>query len=308
MNPTVSVVIPTHNPDPGRLARTLDGLRAQTLPADQWELILVDNGSPVPVTGAADWHPAARVVREPRLGLTFARLAGVAAAAGPLLVFVDDDNVLARNYLERVVEVFARRPRLGALGGRSVPEWSVEPAPWVHEFAGALALRDLGDAELMADASADRGYPTCAPIGAGMALRCQAWADYVRASARNPGAITDRSGNTLASGGDCDIVLHVFRAGWQVGYSPELSLTHLMPPSRLTREYLGRLNHAIAKSWVQVLDRHGIRPWPRVARWGVPLRKWRAFLRHRSWTGPEEYVRWMGACGQFEGRALLAAP
>ncbi|MDY3557850.1 glycosyltransferase [Gemmata sp. JC673] len=308
MSPTVSVLIPTHNPDAGRLARTLDGLRAQTLPLERWELILVDNGSAAPVAPVLSWHPSAGVLREPRLGLTFARRAGAAAAEGALLVFVDDDNVLAPNYLARVVDAFARRPRLGALGGRSVPEWAVEPAPWVREFAGALAVRDLGDAELIADPSAETGYPACAPIGAGMALRTEAWADYARAGASGRGAITDRSGTSLASGGDCDVVLHVFRAGWQVGYTPELCLTHLLPAARLTREHLARLNHGIAKSWVQVLDRHGLRPWPRVARWTVPLRKWRAYLRYRSWTGPAAYVRWRGACGQFEGRALLGAP
>ena len=44
---TVSVIIPTHNPDPGRLRRTLLGLRAQTLPAAAWEAVLVNNASTV---------------------------------------------------------------------------------------------------------------------------------------------------------------------------------------------------------------------------------------------------------------------
>jgi glycosyltransferase involved in cell wall biosynthesis len=301
----VSVLIPTHNPHAGRLGRTLAGLRAQTLPVGDWELIVVDNGSSVAVAPDMGWHPSARVVREPRLGLTFARLAGAAAAAAPVLVFVDDDNVLAPDYLARVVEVFAAHPRLGAGGGKSVPEWEAAPGPWVGEFAGPLALRDLGDAEQLADAKTQPGYPPCSPIGAGMALRAEAWAAYARATAADPDAVTDRRGGSLASGGDCDIVLHVLAAGWQVGYFPQLALTHLIPTGRTAPDYLARLNHGIAKSWVEVLARHGIRPWPPVARWTVPLRRWRAYFRTRAWAGPAQYVRWRGACGQFEGRALL---
>jgi cellulose synthase/poly-beta-1,6-N-acetylglucosamine synthase-like glycosyltransferase len=43
----VSVVIPTHNPRMDYLARVLEALRAQTLPREQWEIIVVDNGSRV---------------------------------------------------------------------------------------------------------------------------------------------------------------------------------------------------------------------------------------------------------------------
>lgn len=305
MTPAVSVLIPTHNPDPVRLGRTLDGLRRQSLPSDHWELVVVDNGSTPRVDPNLAWHPNARMVGEPKLGLTFARLAGATAAGGRVLLFVDDDNLLAPDYLAHVVEIFERCPQLGAAGGRSVPEWETEPGEWVNEFAGALALRDLGDTELLADTKAESGYPPCGPIGAGMAVRTAAWPAYVRAVQTDPGAVTDRTGQSLTSGGDCDIVMHVFRAGWQVGYFPQLSLTHLIPCGRVQRDYLARLNEGIAKSWVQVLERHGIRVWPRVARWTVPLRKWRAYFKYRAWAGPAEYVRWRGACGQFEGRALL---
>ena len=43
--PRLSVVIPCHNPHGGRLRRVLDGLRAQTLPAGRWEVVVIDNAS-----------------------------------------------------------------------------------------------------------------------------------------------------------------------------------------------------------------------------------------------------------------------
>jgi len=304
MIPTVSVVIPTHAPHAGRLARTLAGLQAQSLPREQWELVIIDNRSPTPIALDLGWHPTARVVREERLGLTNARLAGGAATQGEVLVFVDDDNVLATNYLEAVANLFAGHPRLGAAGGKSLPEWETAPEGWVQEFAGTLALRDLGNEQQIVGPEAT-GYPSCAPVGAGMAIRRSAWTTYTDSVNRDSTAPSDRTGGELTSGGDNDIVLRVLRAGWEVGYFPQLSLNHLIPAGRLSREYLARLNHGIAKSWVQVLDRHGIRPWPPAPRWQVALRKWRAYLQYRAWRGPAEYVRWKGACGQFEGRALI---
>ena len=100
----ISVIIPTHAPHAERLARTLVGLRQQSLPLARWDLVVVDNRSPEPVSLDLSWHPTARVVREDRLGLTHARLAGGAAVRAPLLVFVDDDNVLGLVFLRRVAD------------------------------------------------------------------------------------------------------------------------------------------------------------------------------------------------------------
>jgi glycosyltransferase involved in cell wall biosynthesis len=288
----------------------LEGLKAQTLPRDQWELVLIDNASPDPALLSGidlSWHLHARVARELRLGLTYARLAGFHAARGALLVYVDDDNVLAPNYLQEVISLFAQYPQLGAAGGKSLPGWEVEPLPWVHQFAANLALRDLGKHEQIAGLTAPPSYPAFAPVGAGMALRREVLDGYeevLRDRARP--ALLDRCGGQLTSGGDNDIILTALKCGWQVGYFPTLCLTHLIPVGRTTVEYLARLNQGVARSWVQVLALHGIRPWPAISSsWTVLFRKWRAYLSYRAWRDPVSYVRWRGACGAFEGRGDL---
>lgn len=306
--PLISVILPTHSPDATRLRRTLAGLRAQTLPADQWELLLVDNASvpPVALVDVTSFAPPGlRIVREPRLGLTAARRCGFNAARGELLVLVDDDNVLAPDYLAEIAQLFARHPRVGACGGRSVPEFSQPPEAWHRDFFDLLALRDLGPAPLFArrdESGSDtaQGYPPCAPIGAGMALRRAAVQPWLQRDVA--ASLTDRRGSDLTSGGDNEIVFGVLRAGWDVAYFPELVLTHLIPAARLERRYLARLNRGIQSSWMRVLSRHGANPWPEIAGWSVPLRQLKAWLTCRAWTGPAAYVRWQGACGHFEGR------
>jgi glycosyltransferase involved in cell wall biosynthesis len=303
----VSVILPTHNPDAGRLRRTLAGLRAQTLPADRWETLLIDNACrpPVALAGLADVPANLRVLRESRLGLTAARRCGFTESQAPLCVLVDDDNLLAPDYLAHVIRLFAAHPLLGAIGGRCLPEFEREPAAWKREFLPLLALRDPGDRPQVSQGLRPAGvarneYPVAAaPIGAGMALRREAARQWMDA---DEGGISDRRGDALTSGGDNDIVLAVMRRGWEVAYFPELSLTHLIPASRLEPGYLARLNRGIQQSWMQVLSRHDANPWPAIEGWTVPLRQLKAWFTYRAWSGPAARIRWQGACGHFEGR------
>lgn len=308
----VSVILPTHNPHRGRLARTLAGLAAQTLPATDWETLLVDNASSpaLPLDDLPTPRPSnLRVVPEPSLGLTTARRCGLRGAAGELCILVDDDNVLAPTYLADALRLFAAHPRLGAAGGPSRPEFETPPPPWTTEFFPLLALRDLGPAPVLASLTrAPDGpywlHPDAAPIGAGMVLRRAAAAAWIDAAGSS--TLSDRRGAELTSGGDNDIVLTLLHHQWQVGYFPELALTHLIPASRLDPSYLARLNRGIQTSWVQVLARHEANPWAPVPGWTVPLRQLRAWILHRAWRDAASRIRWQGACGHYIGRASVS--
>lgn len=302
----VSVVLPTHQPHLARLLRTLNGLREQTLPVSEWELLVIDNGSDPALTSeclSLHWQPAARVIRENELGLTPARIRGFVEARNELIVMVDDDNVLAPNYLALAAERFEHDPTLGAAGGPSRPEFESPPPPWTREFWEMLALRDLGDVEMIT-AFTDC-YPECAPIGAGMALRREAalaWAEEIRVDPFR--RQLDRRGTALVSGGDNDVVLAVLKGGWHVAYFPDWELTHLIPDSRLTADYLTRLAESMNCSWMRLLTWHGVNPHAPLSRVGAALRKAKAFFTRRAWAGPAERIRWRGACGHFEGRTV----
>lgn len=308
----LSVIIPTHNPHLGRLTRVLRALREQTLEVSRWETVIVDNSSnpPVGLTPLdADLPDNVRVVPEPVLGLTSARRRGFNAARGDVIVLVDDDNVLAPDYLARVLEIFSKHPQLGAVGGKSLPEFETPPEPWMREFDSLLACRDLGSEQRIAsqlwdEAAGRNAFPAFAPIGAGMAFRRLAVVDWSNAL---DASLTDRRGGELTSGGDNDIVFTVLRAGWQIAYFPDLVLTHLIPSTRVQPAYLARLNRAIARSWIHVLAKHDANPWPPIAPWTVPLRCLKAWFTYRAWSGPAPFIRWQGACGHFEGRSSITS-
>jgi glycosyltransferase involved in cell wall biosynthesis len=129
--PLVSVVVATYN-RPARLARLLASLRAQSLGAGSFEVIVVDDGSAgetAAVIAGQLGQPglALRVVHHPvRRGPAAARNSGWRTAAAPLVAFTDDDCVADPDWLQALLSAAARAP--GALvQGRTVPDPGSEP-------------------------------------------------------------------------------------------------------------------------------------------------------------------------------------
>lgn len=299
----ITVILPTHNPNPGRLRRVFKALALQTL-SDPWELLVIDNASERALSVhdiPEELRLRTRVIREPRLGLSAARRCGFLSAASDILIMVDDDNVLCPTYLADVLRILTLHPAVGAAGGPCIPEFEVPPPAWATEFYGLLACRDLGPAARIDRpfTTGKREYPIAAPIGAGMALRksaLQPWLDQPESA-----TLSDRRGNELTSGGDNDIVLSLLQNGWAVGYFPELVVTHLIPANRLDVNYLARLNRSMMRSWMRVLFKYRCNPWPRIPRWTLPLRNLKAWIKHQPWRDPVQRVRFAGVIGQFEG-------
>lgn len=313
MKISITVIICTHNPRQEYLSRVLKSLNSQTLSMQEWELLLIDNASQTVLASEIDlsWHPNARHVREETLGLTAARLCGIREANNDILVFVDDDNVLDADYLKNTLEILEKNPKLGAIGGKSIPEFEIEPEDWVGQFSVCLALRDLGNEPKIyfrqnPTNTLANDYPIFAPIGAGLVIQKEVAKDYAKLVSQDCSRLAlGRTGKSLVSGEDNDIVLSLLEAGWGVGYFPQLQLTHLISSSRLTKGYLARLNYASSRSWIQVLDCHNIRPWQPIPRWSVLPRQLKSFFGYKAWKSQSDFIRWRGACGMFEGLARL---
>jgi glycosyltransferase involved in cell wall biosynthesis len=301
----VSVIIPTYNPNRQRLIETLEGLKKQNAASCDWELIVVDNNSNNNVIEETilNWKEDAKIVTEKKQGLTYARLKGILEAEGNIIILVDDDNVLDENYVQRTINIFSAYPCLGVIGGKSLPSFCCAQPDWLYDFYFSLALRDFGD-EIKIQKWENK-YPAYGPIGAGMAIRKDALKSYVEKIAKGKSVITDRSGNSLSSGGDNDILLEIVKSGWDTGYFPSLLLHHIIPAERLKVNYLGKLCKDLSKSWIYVLESHGISPWKKIPPWTVPLRKIKSYLVYKAWKNSPNYIKWKGACGTFEGLGNL---
>jgi poly(ribitol-phosphate) beta-N-acetylglucosaminyltransferase len=106
MSVKVSVVVPVWNP--GRyLNRCVDSLLTQTLPITEFEAIFVDDGSTDGTSQHLDTlatqHPHFHVIHAPHSGWPGKpRNIGIAAAAGQYIQFLDNDDTLAPQALQRL--------------------------------------------------------------------------------------------------------------------------------------------------------------------------------------------------------------
>ena len=97
------------------------------------------------------------------------------------------------------------------------------------------------------------------PCGAGLCVRRGVAEHYLRL--HDSGERTfqlDRTGNALLSGGDNDLAACACDIGLGVGLIASLKLTHLIPPERLTMDYLARLAEGIHYSSILLDAKRGI--------------------------------------------------
>jgi glycosyltransferase involved in cell wall biosynthesis len=278
----LSVVICTHNPRSDYLRRCVDALRGQTLPPNRWELVVVDNQSDEPVADRVDlsWRSGARIVREETLGLTPARLRGIRETTGELLLFVDDDNVLDADFLETALRVSKEKPFLGSWSGQCRPGFEEQPPEWTRTYWGNLVIREF-DKDVWSNLPR---LPETMPCGAGLCVRRDVALHYLRLHESGKRSFQfDRAGGALFSGGDNDLAACACDIGLGLGLIASLKLQHLIPPQRLTMDYMSRLAEGIAFCSTLLDAERGVRTGQRMAlgRAGDFLRIMRLKQPHR---------------------------
>jgi len=237
----ISVLICSHNPRAEHLTRVLEALRRQTFDKSKWELLLIDNASSRPLREDYDlsWHSSGHHLSVDKLGKTHALLRGVEEAQSEILLIVDDDNVLAQDYLDNVFTIFEENFFLGVIGGVIEGEFEVEPPKWSLPYLHYLAIIDMGDRPLHVLIPEMRFY---IPPGAGMGIRksvAEYYAEQIRADNVRQGL--DPVGDKLSRAGDTDLALCAFDVGLARGYYPQLKLKHLISKDRLEPKYMERL-------------------------------------------------------------------
>jgi glycosyltransferase involved in cell wall biosynthesis len=252
----LSIIVCSHNPRMDYLARALRALKEQDLPCSEWELLLIDNASQVPLAGTCDlsWHPHARCIVESEVGLTSARLRAIREAEGEVLVFVDDDNVLKHDYLLECIRISEDYPHFGAWGGEVFHEFEGgEPQErWKRDFWMPPPL----EKEIWSN-NYDR---EAAPAGAGMCIRRAVARRYTELAAGHPlRSKLGRKGTGLNSSEDGDMAFTACDMGLGIARFPSLRLVHLIPRQRLTDDYLFRLIEGISYSdTILIAFRQGI--------------------------------------------------
>jgi GT2 family glycosyltransferase len=119
-SPSLAIIIVTYQ-RPSALERLLDSVAGQDIPRETYEICVVDNGCDLP-REALSGHTVDHWVRpESNIGASAGRNRGVAATRAPLMLFLDDDGVVAEGTLRAAQTAFERDPSVMAARGRVLP-------------------------------------------------------------------------------------------------------------------------------------------------------------------------------------------
>src|SRR6185295_6274824 len=111
----ISIVIPAYNEEKfiGDTLRSITESATENL----LEIVVVNNASTDKTAEVASAFPKVRVVNEEKKGITRARQAGLMAAQGEVLSYIDADTRVNTEWFKILNEEFAKDPGLVCLSG-----------------------------------------------------------------------------------------------------------------------------------------------------------------------------------------------
>jgi GT2 family glycosyltransferase len=222
--PTVSVVICTRDRPAEQLNACLNCLRQQQYP--RYDVVVVDNA---PISDAARAVVASlagdmqvRYIVEPRPGLSWARNAGIAAATGEIIAFLDDDEEPDVHWLAELACGFAQGPDIGCVSGVVLAARLDTPAQELFERLGGHSKgRGFCSAVFSRHGEQNPLYPLPPfGVGANMAFRREVLA-------RVGGFDVALGAGTPAPAGEDTLALTlVLLAGYRIVYQPSAVMRH----------------------------------------------------------------------------------
>jgi hypothetical protein len=224
-----SVVICSYNRREHLLA-SVDSVLGQTLPADLYEVVVVDNcstdGTAEAVAVLVEQHPNVRYIYEARLGLATARNTGWQSAQGTYVAFLDDDARAEAGWLEKAEGLIERNPtNLCCVGGPIHPFYtSPKPDWWLDSYE----IRTRGDVQRQLRE------------GESFSGSNMIWLTEILHTYGGFDTSAGMKGTQLGMGEETAL----FRDVWEGEespvflYSPDLRVHHWVPPEKMTMRYI----------------------------------------------------------------------
>jgi GT2 family glycosyltransferase len=210
----LSIIIATRA-RPDSLARLIASLKPQL--GARAELLIAENGTPA-LGPVADAEAVSAHIHDPRPGKCRVQNLAIKRASGDVQIFLDDDLVVAHDYLDQVERFFSYHPEFAAMKGRILPREDPRKLAGVNWVYLDLPLVDHGNEIVEV-----RGV-----MGANMAFLADAM--------RKVGPFDERLGPGAAGHEEeTEMSARMRRAGHHIGYSPNALVYHDVDPARADR-------------------------------------------------------------------------
>jgi glycosyltransferase involved in cell wall biosynthesis len=251
----LSIIIPAYN-RAETIETTLWSLIRQDFDPQRYEIIVVDNNSQdqtaAVVQEIQSQSPVAiRYLLETRQGVHYARNLGATHARGAILYYTDDDMVAEAGMLRELLNLFKLDPMVATATGRVLPKWECEPPAWVRKYCmNSLLSLQLRPEDLII-AAGDVGVYSChQAIRKDVLLECGGF---------NP----ENTGGTWVGDGESGLNLKVGAHGYKFAYTAKAVTYHMIPPGRMTQQYLNRRmenqGYADAYTWFRAARPDNVR-------------------------------------------------
>jgi glycosyltransferase involved in cell wall biosynthesis len=247
----LSVIIPTRN-RAVLLEKTLDSIVNQTFSNDDFEIIVIDNGSTDNTKIVVDeYRKRIKHIRyffDSKPGLHIGRHRGLKEAVSEILVYGDDDIEAFPTWLEGIWESFQNK-EVALVGGKNLPKWETDPPYWIYEMwmdisdfghaLGYLSILDFEDKVIEID-----------PMyvwGCNFSIRK---AILLESFGFHPDGVPQDM-IKYRGDGETHISEYIKKMGYKTIYNPKASIYHFVPKNRMTLDYFCKraFNQGVSDSY-----------------------------------------------------------
>ena len=232
-NPVITAVICTYERY-DLLEAALTSLKQQTLSADKYSIIVVDNSPDAErakiYLDKFDNVENVRYIYTSTPGLSNARNIGAAECRTEFVAYLDDDAVAEADWLKNLLDVFNKfGATAGAVGGPVLPIWQDKRPSWLaDELLSALTIVDWGGGLRV---TKDHEWLA----GANMAFRTKA---VLEAGAFSTSLGRRGAGEVLLSNEELELQSRLRAAGFCVIWAPSVKVRHLVKSEYLQQSWL----------------------------------------------------------------------
>jgi len=230
-------------------------MQTQTLPADQFEILVIDNGSTdhtkQVVESFQQQAANTRYFYDPSPGLHVGRHRGLQEADGEVVVYADDDIQATPTWLSAIAENFAE-PDVALVGGNNYPDFKATPPHWLEALwqrpaMGGKAITSLSVLSL------PEGRRDCSPFlvwGCNFSIRKRV---LLEAGGFHPDAMPQEL-IRFRGDGESYVSQYVLDNGLRCVFDSRASVYHAVTPERMTLDYFRRrsYNQGVSDSYARL--------------------------------------------------------
>ena len=235
----LSIIIPTHN-RANQLFNVLKSI-SKLLDETSFEVIVVDNNSNDKTYQVVKSYVSfAKYFFEESTAFTKARMTGAQNATGKFLLYLDDDVIVKKGSLKKIIEIFESHSKCAVIAGKISPLFVKKPQKWALECQksfNAWSLFDGDNYNYLKKGFQEVNYA----IGPMMAVRKNIFFQVGGFPPDTIGVETNNKKKTFrklyVGPGDVGLCYKIKKAGHQIAYHPLVSALHVIPEFRLKVEF-----------------------------------------------------------------------